>query len=186
MATPMVRNIHIKANEKHNDFCLDRRNGDQNVTEQVHWKWQKNDFCLDRRNGERWKWRPKSSGTTTLKLIKETISASTEEMTSQKLANWYIERDQKNRRSLIWQKKCNVDWLTAQWTQRGSINLAVRGSTSPPLTQFRFVLSSSPEFNSSTALCKYPTGQPSPDGVLDSFCSIWNICLQCPQLVQEC
>ena len=186
MATQKFRNWHIKANEKHNAFCLDRRNGDQNVTEQVHWKWQKNDFCLDRRNGERWKWRPKSSGTTTLKLIKKTISASTEEM----VVHW--QRPKKTTISDLTEEMqcrltdCIVDAAWSSGFGRWIWNLAVRGSTSPPLTQFRFVLSSSPEFNSSTALCKYPTGQPSPDGVLDSFCSIWNICLQCPQLVQEC
>jgi len=33
---PKGQEQHIKANEKHNDFCLDRRNGDQKVIEKAH------------------------------------------------------------------------------------------------------------------------------------------------------
>ena len=47
-----------------------------------------------------------------------------------------------------------------------------------------------PEFNSSTMMCKEPTGQPPTSWDFYSLCSIFNICLfiyfKCPQLVQQC
>jgi len=52
METKKLPKKHIETDKKKNDFCLDRRNGDQKVTKKHIETDKNNDFCLDRRNGD--------------------------------------------------------------------------------------------------------------------------------------